>query len=211
MKTIAAKLSSRAFTTSEVGAVLGLDTIEVNNLIDEIAPLHVVHAGSGKRTVQYRALFAMLVARELVSCQLKPTMRPQALAEALKLKGKRIPVPGTSLEVLVEPHRKQVNQGLRLLYAAEASVEKNPAIMQGEPCIKGTRVPVHVVAAIASARGLDGALATYPFLKRRQVELAIIYAKAHPRRGRPKKTVLPVEGKVVSQRVIERKKHRTGG
>jgi hypothetical protein len=67
-----------------------------------------------------------------------------------------------------------------------------------------------VVAAIAEKRGIEEAHATYPFLKKQQVELATLYAKAHPRKGRPKKTAFPTEAKVVSQKVIQRKKHRTG-
>ncbi len=206
IKTITAKLGTRHFTTAEVSAMLGLDVIEVNNLIDEIAALGGASAGKGKRAVAYRGLFAMLVARELIYCQLNPEMRPRTLAQALKAKGKRIPVPGTNLEVLVDSYRKQVNQGLRSLYEAEDAVELRRDVMQGEPCLKGTRVPVYIVGAIAASRGLDEAIATYPFLQKRQVELAQLFAKAHPRKGRPKKTVIPTEGRVVSQKVIKRKK-----
>jgi uncharacterized protein (DUF433 family) len=211
MKTITARLSNREFTAAEVGAMLCLKPVEVSNLISEIAPLGVADAGRGKRTVQYRGLFAMLVAKELIHCQLPSRMRAQTLRVALKVTGNRVSVPRTNLQVIVESYRKQVNQGLRSLYEAEVSIEKNRAIMQGEPCIKGTRIPAYVVAAIASAHGLDEALATYPSLKKHQVELARVWAAAHPRRGRPKKTVIPTQGKVVSKKIIHRKNRGTGG
>src|SRR5947209_15340684 len=117
-KVIAAKLRNRQFTTSEVGVMLGLATTEVNNLIDEIAWLGVARAGKGTRTVEHRGLFAMLVARELIHCQLKPEMRRRTLAQAVHSNGKRIPVPGTNLELLVASYQKQMNDGLRMLYEA---------------------------------------------------------------------------------------------
>jgi uncharacterized protein (DUF433 family) len=203
LKTVTAKLANRHFTTSEVAAMLGMHITEVNNLIDEIAPLGVAVAGKGSRSVSYRGLFAMLVARELIFCELNPEIRPKALTEALKAKGKRVTVPGTNLELLVDPYRKQVNQGLRLLYEAEASVLRSRHIMQGEPCLRGTRVPVYIVAGIAEAHGRGEARATYPALSRRQVELAQVFARAHPRVGRPKKTVFPTTGKVVVRKVIK--------
>jgi uncharacterized protein (DUF433 family) len=205
LKTVTAKLANRHFTTSEVAAMLDMPIIEVNNLIDEIAPLGVATAGKGRRSVSYRGLFAMLVARELIYCELNPEMRPKTLAEALKAKGKRVPVPGTNLEVLVESYRKQVNQGLRLLYESEEGVVRRRDVMQGDPCLKGTRVPVYIVGAIATARGAREARATYPHLSERQIEHAAVYTKAHPRKGRPK-TVFPTEGKVVARKVIKRKR-----
>ena len=208
LKTVTAKLTNRHFTTSEVAAMLGMHSTEVHNLIDEVAPLGVAIAGKGKRSVSYRGLFAMLVARELIYCELNPVMRPKTLAEALKAKGNRVPVPGTNLEVLVGSYRSQVNQGLRLLYEAEAAVTSRRDVMQGEPCLKGTRVPVYVVGAIVTARGAQEAAATYPFLKKRRIELAEVFTKAHPRKGRPKKIVLPVGGQVVVQRTIRLKKRK---
>lgn len=210
MRTITAKLSNRAFTAAEAGAMLGLGPIEVSNLIPEIAPLGVANLGRGKRTIQYRGLFMMLVAQELTYCQLKAEMRTETLRHALRSTAQRVSVPGTNLQILVEPHRKQVNAGLKQLYEAESLVSCSSAIMQGEPCIRGTRVPVYVVAAIAEKSGIEEAHATYPFLKKQQIELVALYARAHPRRGRPKKMAFPTEAKVVSQKVIQRKKHRTG-
>jgi uncharacterized protein (DUF433 family) len=207
--TIAAKLGSRHFTTSEVGAILGMHQTEVNNLIDEIGHLGVTRSGKGVRTVAYRGLFAVLVARELVRCQLKPELRPATLTEALKAKGKRVAVPGASLELLLEPLRKEVNRGLRALYEAEAAVASKAGIMGGELCLKGTRVPVHLLGGIALAHGVDEAHATYPFLQRRQVEHAQLYARAHPRKGRPKKVVKRIHYREVSRTVIERKKPRS--
>jgi uncharacterized protein (DUF433 family) len=209
LKTVAAKLANRHFTTSEVGAILDMHQTEVNNLIDEIGQLGVTRSGRGVRTVAYRGLFPLLVARELIRCQLKPELRPATLTEALKAKGKRVAVPGTNLELLLDPLRKEINRGLRALYEAEAAVASKAGVMGGELCLKGTRVPVHLIGGIALAHGVDEAHATYPFLQRRQVEHAQLYARAHPRKGRPKKVALRIQHRVVSRTVIERKKPRS--
>src|SRR5688572_21523460 len=109
LSVIAAKLRNRQFTTAEVGAMLGLAITEVNNLIDEVAGLGAARAGKGTRTVEYRGLLAMLVAKELIHCQLNPAIRRRTILQALRSKAKRIPVPGTNLELLVESNRKEIN------------------------------------------------------------------------------------------------------
>jgi uncharacterized protein (DUF433 family) len=76
-----------------------------------------------------------------------------------------------------------------LLCEAEAIVEGLPDVLRGEPCLKRTRLPVRMVGAIAVAHGVKEARATYPHLSRRQVELAVVYTMAHPKKRRPKKIV----------------------
>jgi uncharacterized protein (DUF433 family) len=211
LRLIAAKLKNRQFTTAEVGAMLGLTTTEVNNLIDEVARPGIARAGRGKRTVEYRGLFAMLVAKELIHCQLKPELRRQALLQVLGNTTKRIPVPGTNLELLVQPIRQQINNGLRKLYEAEATVGRSSEVMQGEPCIKGTRVPVYMIGKLVDHRGMEETLATYPQLTERQVVFAQCYARAHPRKGPPKRVVIPSQGRVVEKKIIRRSKAGTSG
>jgi uncharacterized protein (DUF433 family) len=208
---VAAKLRNRRFTTAEVGAMLGLATSEVNNLIDEIAQLGVARAGKGTRTVEYRGLFAMLVAKELIQCQLKPAMRQQTLVQALRSKEKRISVPGTNLELLVESNRKQINNGLRMLHEAESAVVRSSDVMQGEPCIRGTRVPVYMIGRLANTLGLEETLATYPHLTERQITLAQRYVLAHPRKGPPRRMSMPMKGRVVEEKIIRRPKGRNIG
>ncbi len=83
--------------------------------------------------------------------------------------------------------RGQVDQGVRDLQAAEPMVHKDKAIMGGEPVFKGTRIPVHDVAAMLTA-GADREerLRRYPSLDAGMLDAASIWAIAHSRRGRPK-------------------------
>ena len=78
-------------------------------------------------------------------------------------------------------------------------VVEDPEIMGGIPVIRGTRVPVHQIAAVFEAgTPMERILKSYPSLNAQQVELASIYAKAVPQRGRPKRVEFPVGTKILS-------------
>jgi len=104
--------------------------------------------------------------------------------------------------------RMQIAARVEALEEAEAIVTENKAVMGGEPVIKGTRVPVRLIASLVE-EGVSEAeiLAGYPWLSPRDVALASIWAAAHPRRGRPKpmvddKLVLKQQQRVPIQKEI---------
>jgi uncharacterized protein (DUF433 family) len=98
--------------------------------------------------------------------------------------------------------RKQINQRTNDLGEAEAMVVQSRDTMGAEPVFKGTRIPVRLVAAMR-AQGADDSeiLSGYPKLTARQLELAEIWAAAHPRRGRPKS--------LADRRLKAKSSHRT--
>lgn len=59
-------------------------------------------------------------------------------------------------------------------------------VMSGEPVFIGTRVPIEIVAA-SKAEGVDNERLkkSYSFLTDELIEAASIFARVHPRRGRP--------------------------
>lgn len=93
------------------------------------------------------------------------------------------------------------------LTRARTAVREDPEILGGTPVIKGTRVPVYDVAASAAAgvpmRRLQEA---YPSLTRELIELAILYAKATPPRGRPRQVRRPMATSP-SRKVLRRRRH----
>jgi uncharacterized protein (DUF433 family) len=190
-RTIAAKVRNRDFTAAQVSAMLGMQSADVNNLIDEIAPTGMATVRVGRRTVQYKGLMPLLIAQDLIKWGLKPDLRRQALAKSIRTTGKNVSVPGTSLSLLVDGHRSMVAKSVRSLYEAEESVQSSPDIMRGEPCVKGTRVSAYWLAEIVEADGIAEAKRTYSQLTNRQIEHACLYAKANPRRGRPKEVRFP--------------------
>ena len=73
------------------------------------------------------------------------------------------------------------------LWLAESRIVEDPDIRGGIPTIKGTRISPYEAAGMARADGIDSAMETYPSLSRDDFEMATLYAKAKPLRGRPKK------------------------
>ena len=91
---------------------------------------------------------------------------------------------------------------LARLRQARRMVVADPEILGGEPVFRGTRIPVHLIAdmtaqSVEMAEIVDG----YPALTMDQVQLAVLYATAYPRRARPQtppwRKVAPVRTTVV--------------
>lgn len=61
-------------------------------------------------------------------------------------------------------------------------ISRDPAIMVGKPCIKGTRITVeHVLRALSQGVAVDGVLEEYPHLTRDDVLAAVAYAADYMR------------------------------
>ena len=202
LKTISAKIRNRDFTAAQVAAIFSMPGLEVNNLIDEIAPTGMATTGTGRRLVQYKGLVPLLLARDFISWGIKRDLRQQALSRSLRTTGKSINVPGTSLSVMVQSHRALVAKSIKALFEAEDAIACKPDVMQGEPCLKGTRIPAYLIAGIVDDAGIDAAKRTYPQLTKRQIEQASLYAKATPRRGRPKEVKMPPRSKAKKRKVL---------
>jgi len=65
-------------------------------------------------------------------------------------------------------------------------VEHNPAVMGGEPVIRGTRVPVRTIASLMEMGETPEVLREdYPHIPEEAYSVAVQWAHANPRRGRP--------------------------
>jgi uncharacterized protein (DUF433 family) len=65
-------------------------------------------------------------------------------------------------------------------------VERNPAVMGGEPVIAGTRVPVRTIASLIEMGEKPEVLREdYPQVPEEAYPVAVLWAHANPRRGRP--------------------------
>ncbi len=76
----------------------------------------------------------------------------------------------------------------RALRTATQIVVSDPNIRGGEPVIRGTRVPVYMIADLVK-QGADfrEILEDYPLLDAQMVEAALAYTQTKPKRGRPSK------------------------
>lgn len=100
--------------------------------------------------------------------------------------------------------------GARLadLIAARENVTVSQEILGGTPVIRGTRVPVHDVAAsLKAGQAMERILEAWPSLDAEEVRLAAIYAEANPLRGRPRVSgSLPQGATIVTDRRVPRRK-----
>lgn len=93
---------------------------------------------------------------------------------------------GSVIQIQIKAARKEVDTGLRRLARAVSMVSSDRETMRGEPVYKGTRIPVRAIADMLSqGTAVDEILEGYPALTRDIVELAPMYVRAFPRRGRP--------------------------
>ncbi len=68
----------------------------------------------------------------------------------------------------------------------ERYIEHNPAVMGGEPVIRGTRVPVRTVAGlIERGESREVMCEDYPQVPEEAYAVAVGWTHANPRRGRP--------------------------
>lgn len=82
--------------------------------------------------------------------------------------------------------RREVALSLQKLRKVEEMVVSDPEILGGTPVFRSTRVPVHAIAEMLdSGTSVADILSGYPSINEEKIRLAPLFAKAHPRRGRP--------------------------
>ncbi len=180
---------SRPYTPAQAAAVTGLPLPAVHKAIEyRLVRPRVVREG--------RSLYRMLSKPQVLYLQLEanglrclPLAKRRQIARAIEdAPGADMIVisPGGALVVEIKAARKQVEGALRRLVQAERMVVSDPEIMKGTPVYRGTRIPVYAVAdMLAQGATVAEIVEGYPALSREAVELAPVYAKAFPRRGRP--------------------------
>jgi len=72
--------------------------------------------------------------------------------------------------------------------AAQLAVVSDPDIRGGEPVVRGTRIPVYLLQDLTTQGATQKELLSdYPSLDEQRLRLVLLYARIHPRPGRPKK------------------------
>ena len=76
---------------------------------------------------------------------------------------------------------RRIDDRLKRLEQVKAVVDES----RPDPELRGTGVPVHVIAALARGQTIPEIAEDYPNLTTEQIGAAIEYAKIYPRAGRP--------------------------
>ena len=190
-------------TTTEAAVAAGVSLPQVNRVIDEKILPDDWYSTSPTRTVRTDACLLISFYFETADW-LTASARLQTIRNAVAHghtweQWKNYAVDDHFLTVRFADLWKSVDGRLRKLMAAEEMVVEDPEILSGTPVIRGTRVPVQIVAALFDAgTPMERILKSYPSVTESQVELASIYVKAVPQRGRPKRREYPAGTKVLS-------------
>jgi uncharacterized protein (DUF433 family) len=201
-----AAIRNDAYTPSQVSAVTGLPLPAVHKAIEHklIRPKRVREGHFVQRLLsRSQAVYLRMEAKGLRSLPLAARRQVARAVEQDPGIDAMFISEGSVILIQCKLARKEVETGLRRLAEATRIVESDPEIMRGAPVYRRTRIPVHAIADMLSqgatvAEILEG----YPALTREKVELAPMYVKAFPRRGRP---VMRSWAKRPSRRLSERR------
>lgn len=202
---------------TEAAVVARVSLRDVNRAIDEhILPEGFFSLDDGRRVA---ALACMLISFYFDSAgRLTAEERRRAVNEAAVLlrkfySGPFVPpskgewtVRNDFLTIDLGPFAERAYERMERLAAARNLVVSDPEILGGTPVIRGTRVPVHDVAASAAA-GVPAKriLAAYPSLDADKIELAKLYSEANPARGRPRSARRPKGAVTITNRRVPRR------
>jgi uncharacterized protein (DUF433 family) len=177
--------SGAGFTPTEAAVLTGLTPKAVNKAIDTGA-ITPSDARARPRLLSPEQLVFLRLERSLA--KLMPLQVRRAIfAELRRNRRARALRQGDAVVIDVAQARRHVATALRELRRARRAVVADPGVMGGEPVFRGTRIPVHAVAEMVD-QGADDAelLAGYPSLTPELIRSATLYARAWPRRGRPR-------------------------
>lgn len=192
-------------TTSEAAVAAGVSVREINRVVDE----HILPESlySAEKLRRFHIDACLLIAfyfstANRLTADARLRMIRNKLAHSPTWDGwQHWSIEDDCLTIHFDSLWKSVDQRLRDLAAARALVIEDEEILSGTPVIRGTRVPVHdVAAALSVGTPKERLLKTYPSLNERQIELAAIYAKAVPPRGRPRRLSPPRGSRILAAR-----------
>ena len=183
-------------TTTEAAVAAGVSVPQINRIIDEKILPEDLYSTSPTRS--FRTDAALLIAfyfetADWLTTNARLEMIRNARAHCSTWEEwKDCTVGEHYLTIRFSDLWKAVDERLHRLLEAREMIVEDPEILSGTPVIRGTRIPVHDVAAqVEAGVPIKEILETYPRLSAAQVELASIYSKAVPQRGRPRRLSIP--------------------
>jgi uncharacterized protein (DUF433 family) len=182
-------MGALGYTPAQASAIANLPLPAVHKLIERrlIRPRRVRTGASIQRMLtRNQVLYLRLEAQGV---RLLPMATRRAIAKKLESSPKADAVflaEGSALVIQVKSVRLELDRDLKRLERAASMIVSDPEVMRGTPVYRGTRIPVDLVASMLSQGAspeeiLDG----YPALDREKIDLAALYVRAFPRRGRP--------------------------
>lgn len=186
------RTGARGLSPREAAYVTGLSEKTINQAIDreEVRTLPARRAGDRERMLAFSELVYLRLRQRvgrLLSSEGKRRLRQQ-LSGSLTRTGIPATVELGPLGVDVAPEVQAVSERLAEMERVRAFVSADPCVRAGEPVVRGTRIPVHVLADLArQGAPAEELLEDYPSLTPESLEAALAYVRLYPRRGRPRR------------------------
>jgi uncharacterized protein (DUF433 family) len=170
-----------SFTATEAAILAATDPKAVHNAIDDLLP-----DAAGQRRSLSRLDAVILRAITTLGPLVTREGKKQMVAEIRRAPRRARVRLADALTIDVEQIRKDMGEALRTVRELRHLTVSDPAILSGEPVFRRTRIPVRLIATLLErGEAPDRVAGSYPALTRRQIELAPLWARTYPARGRP--------------------------
>ena len=182
-----AAMTAQILSANEAACVTGVPLKQVHRIIDTGLLGSAADIRSGSRVILRGGLVGLKLAHETMDVLTLDGRRRlvRYLFDNPKAKVAR----DRSVSVDIRLMKSEVRSGLSSLVRARRLISADEAVLGGAACIKGTRIPAHDIAdMLANGDNMRAIREAYPTLAEEQVEAAALYARAYPRRGRPRRS-----------------------
>jgi uncharacterized protein (DUF433 family) len=182
--------SVELFSPAQVGAVAGVPLKAIYKTIEQRLPPGFVVRRNGQPLLTRWGAICVVIDHEIPK-DVPVTVRRQVYAQIKRSpRSKAIESRRGMLRYVVDVRSVANKTDARLATYRKAMrlVVEDPAVQAGAATFKGTRILVHHIAALIAQGATEAELREdYPRLTRDMIAAAPIYARSHPRRGRPRK------------------------
>ena len=183
---MSATTPASSFSTNEAACVTGVPLKQVHRIIDSGVLEDAAQGGNRTRVVRRDGLVGLKMAHETTSILTLNGRR--RLVRYLLDHPEAMTARERQVSVDVRSMKGDVRKGLSLLAKARETISCDDAVLSGTPCIEGTRIPAHDIAdMLANGDSVKSIREAFLQLSEAQIELAAFYARAYPRRGRPRR------------------------
>ena len=182
---MATSMTTQTLSANEAACVTGVPLKQVHRIIDAGLLGSAAKNHKGSRVVLHDGLVGLKLAHETTDILTLDGRR--RLVRYLLDNPEARAARESHVSVDVRLMKGEVRRGLSRLSRARRMIATDKTVLSGAACIKGTRIPVHDIAEmLANGDRVDDVRAAYPVLTEAQIEAAVLYARAYPRRGRPR-------------------------
>jgi uncharacterized protein (DUF433 family) len=198
-----ARTTPDLFTPAEAAVVAEVPMKAVYKTVAERLPKASLIQRSGQTYLTAQAVICVRLDYELPK-DVPVKVRRFVFGKLKESGSDRVEYGTTLFSYVVDPRptAKTINERLQRYRKAMRIIVEDPAIQGGAATFKGTRLLVHHIAGLVHQNVSEAELREdYPNLTQEMIEAARIYARAHPRRGRPRKPAWRKAKPLSSQRV----------